>query len=68
MLDNESSALTTFQTPVGRYKWLRLPFGLNASSEIFQKKLHMALENIDGIVCIADDILVYGIGDTYEDA
>ena len=68
VLDNESSALTTFQTPVGRYKLLRLPFGLNASSEIFQKKLHMALENIDGIVCIADDILVYGIGDTYEDA
>ena len=35
VLENESSALTTFQTPVGRYRWLRLPFGLNASSEIF---------------------------------
>ena len=28
----------------------------------------MALENIDGIVCRADDIFVYGIGDTYKDA
>lgn len=27
-LDEESSLLTTFNTPVGRYRWLRLPFGL----------------------------------------
>ena len=67
-LDEESSLLTTFQTPFGRYKWLRLPFGLNVSSEIFQKRLHMALENIEGVVCIADDILVYGVGGTYEQA
>ena len=27
-LDRESSMLTTFATPYGRYRWLRLPFGL----------------------------------------
>ena len=27
-LDDESSFLTTMATPFGRYRWLRLPFGL----------------------------------------
>ena len=35
VLDDESSLLTTFVTPFGRYRWMRLPFGLSESSEIF---------------------------------
>ena len=35
-LDEESSSMTTFVTPFGRYKWLRIPFGLNVSSEYFR--------------------------------
>jgi len=27
-LDNESSLLTTLNTPIGRYRWLKLPFGI----------------------------------------
>ena len=38
------------------------------SSEEFQKRLNQALDDIDGIVCVADDILVYGVGDTTKDA
>ena len=30
-LDSGSSLLTTFNTPLGKYKWLRLPFGLKVS-------------------------------------
>ena len=67
-LDQQSSDLTTFVTPFGRYQWTRLPFGLSASSEIFQKRLVQALEGLPGIVCIADDILVYGTGDTKGEA
>ena len=67
-LDLESSMLTTFATPHGRYRWLRLPFGLCVSSEIFQKQVNQALDGLDGIVNIADDILVYGVGETKEDA
>ncbi|XP_064475556.1 uncharacterized protein K02A2.6-like [Ornithodoros turicata] len=63
-LDEESSLLTTFQTPFGRKRWLRLPFGLKVSSEIFQKRLQMALQDMPGVVCVADDILVYGVGST----
>ena len=59
-LDKESSLLTTFQTTFGRYRWLRLPFGTNVSSEIFQRKLLEALEGLPGIVCIADDVIVHG--------
>ena len=59
-LDEKSSLLTTFATPFGRYRWLRLPFGLKVSSEIFQKGLCMALEGLEGVQCVADDVIVYG--------
>ena len=59
-LDEISSKLTTFDTPFGRYRWMKLPFGLNTSSEIFQRKLHQALEGLDGTLCVADDIIIYG--------
>lgn len=67
-LDKESSLLTTFNTPFGRYRWLRLPFGIKVSSEIFQKHLNQVLEGLAGVICIADDIVVYGCGDAIEEA
>ena len=36
-LDYESSLLTTFNTPIGRYRWLRLPFGIKSALEIYQR-------------------------------
>ena len=30
-LDYESSLLTTFNTPIGRYRWLRLRFGIKST-------------------------------------
>ncbi len=59
-LDYQSSLLTTMATPFGRLRWLRLPFGLNASAEIFQKGLHQFLEGLAATHCIANDILVLG--------
>ena len=38
------------------------------SSEIFQKQINHALDGLDGIVNIADDILVFNVGETEEDA
>ena len=66
-LDYESSLLTTFATPFGRYRWLRLPFGLKVSSEIFQKRLHQALEGLEGVRCIADDVIIWGRTDEEHD-
>ena len=59
-LDDESSTLTTFNTPFGRYRFLRLPFGLNLSQDIFQEKMDIILENCPGTISIADDIGVFG--------
>ena len=38
-LDEESSKLTTFWTPLGRYRYLRMPFGISLSREVFESKL-----------------------------
>ena len=67
-LDEESSKLTTMVTPFGRFRWARLPFGLKISSELFQKRLHHAIGGLRGVVCVADDILVVGCGNTQEEA
>ncbi|PIK43640.1 hypothetical protein BSL78_19502 [Apostichopus japonicus] len=37
-LDNESSYLTTFQTPWGRYRYKRMPFGISPAPELFSKR------------------------------
>ncbi|PFX33304.1 Retrovirus-related Pol polyprotein from transposon 17.6 [Stylophora pistillata] len=67
VLDDESSLLTTFATPHGRYRCVRLPFGLCVSSEIFQKHLHQELLGLPGVKCIADDLLIYGKDDADHD-
>ena len=67
-LDHESSMLTTMITPFGRYRWLRLPFGLKVSSEIFQRKLGEALEGLENTINVADDIILAGHGTTDTEA
>ena len=67
-LDSESSLLTTFNTPFGRYKWNRMPFGISPAGEIFQKRLDEAIEGLEGVRTVADDILVIGSGATMEEA
>ena len=67
-LDKESSALTTFETPFSTYRWLRLPFGTLPSPEIFQAKMHETLIGLKDVACIVDDILIFGCGETKEEA
>ena len=55
-LDQKSSKLTTFQTPWGRYRYLRMPFGISPAPECFQRKLDQNLEGLEGIYKVADDI------------
>ena len=63
-LDNSSSRLTTFNTPVGRYCWLRMPFGISSAPEEFQRRMNDTFGDIKGTAVIADDLLVYGdVGD-----
>lgn len=57
--------LTTIATPFGRYG---IPFGIEPASEIFQWRLHEAVEGLDGVYAIADDILVGGVRETMQGA
>uniref|UniRef100_A0A803K3H0 ribonuclease H n=1 Tax=Xenopus tropicalis TaxID=8364 RepID=A0A803K3H0_XENTR len=66
-LDKSSSYLTTFWTPFGHYRWLRMPFGIATAPEEYQRRQHEAVDGLPGVEVIADDILVYGCGDTTAD-
>jgi len=59
-LSKESSSLTTFQTHVGRFRYKRLPFGLNSANEVFQKKVYQVFGNLEGVKVMYDDVLIYG--------
>ena len=67
-LDEESSWMTTMHTSYGKDRWLCLPFGVTSAPDECQMRLTSALEGLDGMICIADDILVYGEGNNFEDA
>ena len=67
-LDTDSSYLTTFGTPWGRYRWTRMSFGISPAPEEFQRRLDTALAGLEGVVPIFDDILVYGVGETKAEA
>jgi hypothetical protein len=57
-LDESSSKLCTFGTPFGRYRFLRMPFGIKVASEVFQECFHNIF-NISGVVVYVDDILIH---------
>ena len=67
-LDESSSYATTFGTPWGRYRWLRMPFGISPAPEEFQRRVNDVLSGLPGVKVIADDILVFGSGETDEEA
>jgi transposase InsO family protein len=59
-LDDESSHLCTFITPFGRYRYLRLPFGISSAPEVYHKTISELFEGISGVSTVADDIIVWG--------
>ena len=56
----KSRSLTTFLTPFGRYCFNRLPLGITSAVEFFQCHMSKVLEGLEGVVCLVDDVLVYG--------
>ena len=58
-LDEESSKLLTFNTPIGRYRFLRMPFGIHSASEICQQSIAEMLEGIEGSANSQDDIIIW---------
>ena len=60
LLDEESSKLTTFLLPSGRYRFTRAPMGLNSSSDEFCRRSDEVIRGIPHAQKIVDDILMYG--------
>ena len=59
-LDKDSREYTTFITPFGRYQYCKMPFGISAAPEFFQRQMCKILGDSKGVVCMMDDILVVG--------
>jgi len=59
-LDPESSRYTTFNTPFGRYCFLRLPFGIKSAPEIFHRAMESIIEGLEGTRVYIDDLVVWG--------
>ena len=68
VLDQDSSLLMTFNSPFGRYHFLRLPFGLVCSQDIFQKKMDQILKECQRCIRITDNITVHGPTEVEHDA
>ena len=59
VLDEESSLLTTFNSPFGRYCFLHLHSGLVCSQDIFQK-MDQFLKECPGCIGNGNDIIIHG--------
>ena len=59
-VDEKSSKLLTFNTPYGRFRFRRLPFGISSASEVFQRTMNQLFGDIEGCEIIVDDILIWG--------
>ena len=58
-LDQESSELTTFITPWGRYRYLRFPQGHCSAGDAFNGRVQEILAHIPRLVRIVDDMCIY---------
>ena len=45
-----------------------MPFGISVAPEEFQRQIDESLEGLEGTKAIADDILIWGDGNTIEEA
>ena len=55
----ESRYITTFATHQGLRRYVRLNFGTNSASEIFQKAISDLLRDIPRTLNISDDVIVF---------
>ncbi len=59
-LDLESRKLTTFHTPFGRYRYVRLAMGLSSAGDVFTTRYGDTVDyTIKGLRC-TEDTLIHG--------
>ena len=59
-LDDDSSFLTTFITPFGKYIFTRVPMGISLGPEVFQTKMEETFGSLEGCEPLSHDTIVYG--------
>jgi len=59
-LSEDSSKFTTLSTPIGRFCFMRLPYGICSAPEVFHRCFSEIFGHIDGVNIYIDDILIWG--------
>ena len=59
-LTEKSSFLCTFNSPCGRYRFKRMPFGISCAGEVAQKMVEKHFGDISGALPVVDDIIIGG--------
>ena len=67
VLNYESSLLITFNTPQGSFRFVCLPWVLACAQGIFQQMMDQILTCYDGVIGIADNVVVHGKDDKEHD-
>ena len=60
-LDNYSTNLCTFNTPFGRMKFNRMPFGISCASDVAQEMVNEHFGDIADVLPIHDDLIIAGM-------
>ena len=60
LLNKKSKLFTVMHTPLGVYVFNVLTMDLSNSNDLFESALRELLQGLEGVVNIADDILVFG--------
>ena len=67
-LTKEASLLTMFNTHLGWYRFLCVPFRLKMSQDIFQMRMDDIVAQCPGVLAIHDDVFIHGKDDRDHDA
>ena len=61
-LDDASKKLMAMLTPVGIFVYNVLAMGLSNATDIFEKCIREIVKDLNGVINIADNVLVFGVG------
>jgi transposase InsO family protein len=62
-LDEESKHLVVINTPLGLFRYNRMPFGISNAPAIFQRLIDQVIAGIPNCIAYLDDILITGINE-----
>ena len=58
-LDESSILKTAFNSPVGKYEYVKVPFGLAQAPAYFQELMTEILKDFDFAIAYPDDIIIF---------